>query len=320
MAEWQPNQFARFTRNADYYVKDQPVVDEVMFKRLEKAETLIPNLKSGGVDAVLVTSAADVAPLKGDPISRSRPTTSAASSTSRSTAPSRRSTRRRSRQALSYSLNRVEMAKTAFFGVSKPISHAVLQPQLARLPRGPVNAHTFDLDKAAKLLEAAGAQEPGDLHQRHAALAADEAVHAALAGGPGEDRRQAERQRGRDAKFYDIALDPNMQGDDIHPWLNGRVMRDPAILWSTQANFRGNERNIFGYRNAEMEKLIADAAVEPDAAKRKAMYQRLNEIVVDDAYLIHVATNPRIWAMKKGVNDFSIDLIGNIILNTASVS
>ena len=51
----------------------------------------------------------------------------------------------------------------------------------------------------------------------------------------------------------------------------------------------------------------------------EAIDQRLNEIVVEDAYLIHVATDPRIWAMKKSVNGFGIDLIANIILNTATV-
>jgi peptide/nickel transport system substrate-binding protein len=121
------------------------------------------------------------------------------------------------------------------------------------------------------------------------------------------------------AKFYEIAADKDLLGADIHPWLNGRVLRDPAILWSSQANFRGNERNVQGYRNPEMEKLIADAAVELDTAKRKAMYQRLNEIVVEDAYLIHVATNPFIFAMKKGVNGFTTDLIGNVMLAGASV-
>jgi peptide/nickel transport system substrate-binding protein len=120
------------------------------------------------------------------------------------------------------------------------------------------------------------------------------------------------------AKFYDIAADKDMLGADIHPWLNGRVLRDPAILWSSQANFRGNERNIYGYRNAEMEKLIADAANEADQAKRKTMYQRLNEIVVEDAYLIHVATNPFIFAMKKSVTGFGVDLTGNVILGTAA--
>jgi ABC-type transport system substrate-binding protein len=69
-----------------------------------------------------------------------------------------------------------------------------------------------------------------------------------------------------------------------------------------------------------MEKLIADGAAEPDEAKRKAIYQRLNEIVVEDAYLIHVATNPFIFAMKKGVNGLAVDLTGNVMLATASVS
>jgi peptide/nickel transport system substrate-binding protein len=110
-----------------------------------------------------------------------------------------------------------------------------------------------------------------------------------------------------------------MLGADIHPWLNGRVLRDPAILWSSQANFRGNERNVHGYRNPELEKLIADGAVELDQAKRKTIYQRLNEIVVEDAYLIHVATNPFIFAMKKGVSGFDVDLIGNVFLGTTSV-
>jgi hypothetical protein len=46
----------------------------------------------------------------------------------------------------------------------------------------------------------------------------------------------------------------------------------------------------------------------------------LNEIVVEDAYLIHVATNPFIFAMKKGVNGLAVDLTGNVMLGTASMS
>ena len=75
----------------------------------------------------------------------------------------------------------------------------------------------------------------------------------------------------------------------------GRVARDPAILWASQANFRGNERNTKGFRSAEIEKLGADGAAEPDPAKRKAIYQKLNEMMVDESYLIMVATDPRIW-------------------------
>ena len=98
------------------------------------------------------------------------------------------------------------------------------------------------------------------------------------------------------------------------------VLRDPAILFSSQWNYRGNDLHKPGYRSPELEKLIADGAVETDAAKRKAIYQKANEIVVEDASLIHVATNPFIFAMKKGVNGLGADLIGNVILSTASVA
>src|SRR5690349_3290156 len=40
MAEWTPQQFARFTKFADYYQKEQPYLDEFNFKRLAQAETL----------------------------------------------------------------------------------------------------------------------------------------------------------------------------------------------------------------------------------------------------------------------------------------
>ena len=36
-------------------------------------------------------------------------------------------------------------------------------------------------------------------------------------------------------------------------------------------------------------------------AKRKAIYQKANEIMVTDANLIYVATDPRIWAFTKPV-------------------
>jgi ABC-type transport system substrate-binding protein len=269
---------------------------------------------------VLVTSASDVAALKADPnltvalydvgsifdiqVNCNKPPFD----------------KKEVRQALSYSLNREEMAKTAFFGVSQPITSPFYSPSNLAYREDLNKAQPFDLNKAKSMLEAAGATNlamttnvtprwpqmklwmlpwQADLAKIGVKLTVNEVEIA---------------------KFYDIAADANMLGADIHPWLNGRALRDPAILWGSQANFRGNEKNIFGYKNPEMEKLIADAANEVDAAKRKAMYQKLNEIVVNDAYLIQVATNPFIFAMKKGVQGLNVDLIGNVFLGTASAA
>ena len=320
MAEWQPNQFARFTKFSDFYMKDQPVIDELMFKRLEKAETLIPNLQSGGVDGILVTSAADVASLQSNAqiglvisenagsvfdinINVGKPPFD----------------KKEVRQALSYSLNRPEMAKNAFFGVSKPICTPFYNPVSLAYREDLVNAHPFDLDKAAKLLEGAGVkglEMQTVVTPRWPQMKLFMLMWQADLAKIGVKLNVTEVET---AKFYDVDADPGMLGNDLQPWLNGRVARDPAILWSTQGNFRGNERNTHGYRNPEMEKLISDGAVEPDPAKRKVIYQKLNEMFVDEAYLIQVATDPRIWALKKGITGLDVDLSGNVMMQKVAL-
>jgi ABC-type transport system substrate-binding protein len=320
MAEWQPNQFARFPKNANFYMKDKPIVDEINFKRLEKAETLIPNLQSGGVDAILVTSAADVESLKSDSnitLVVSENAGSVFDINVNCTKPP--FDKKEVRQALSYSLNRVEMAKNAFFGVSKPISTPFYNPVSIAYREDLVNAQAFDLDKAAKLLEGAGVkglQMQTVVTPRWPQMKLYMLMWQADLAKIGVKLNVTEVET---AKFYDVDADPGMLGNDLQPWLNGRVGRDPAILWASQANFRGNERNTHGFRNADIEKLGADGAVEPDPAKRKAIYQKLNEMMVDEAYLIQVATDPRIWAMKKGVTGLDVDMSGNVMLAGVSV-
>jgi peptide/nickel transport system substrate-binding protein len=321
MAEWQPNQFARFPKNPDFYMKDKPSVDEINFKRLEKAETLIPKHQSGGVDAILVTSAADVASLKADPnitLVISENAGSVFDINVNCTKPP--FDKKEVRQALSYSLNRQEMAQNAFFGVSKPISTPFYNPVSVAYREDLVNAQAFDLDKAAKLLEGAGVkglQMQTIVTPRWPQMKLFMLMWQADLAKIGVKLQVTEVET---AKFYDVDADPGMLGNDVQPWLNGRVGRDPAILWASQANFRGNERNTHGFRSADIEKLGADGAGEPDPAKRKAIYQKLNEMMVDEAYLIQVATDPRIWALRKGTTGLDVDMSGNVMLAGVTVS
>src|SRR5205823_11191780 len=125
MAEWTPQQFARFTRFGDYWNKDLPNLDEFVFKRLSQAETLLPNLKSGALDGVLLTSFSDVSPLQADTSYLVDVNDNAGSIFNMQVNTTRPPLDKKEvRQALSYSLNRVELVKTAFFGVSKPITSA----------------------------------------------------------------------------------------------------------------------------------------------------------------------------------------------------
>jgi hypothetical protein len=66
MSQWTPSQFAKFDRFSGYFQPGEPALDTFMFKRLSQGETLVPNLRSGAVQDILVASPSDVGPLKSD--------------------------------------------------------------------------------------------------------------------------------------------------------------------------------------------------------------------------------------------------------------
>ena len=68
----------------------------------------------------------------------------------------------------------------------------------------------------------------------------------------------------------------------------------------------------------DLERLVAAGAVETDADKRKAIYQQLNQLAADQSHIIPVATNPRIFAYKNVIQRATIDLNGNMFLNTTT--
>jgi peptide/nickel transport system substrate-binding protein len=319
MAEWVPQQFARFTKFSDYWNKDLPTLDEFLFKRLSQAETLLPNLKSGALDGVLLTSFSDVTPLQADKAYIVDVNDNAGSIFNMQINTRKPPLDKKEvRQALSYSLNRVELAKTAFFGVSKPITTTFYSPASLGYREDLVMAHPFDLTKARKLLDDAGVKAldltlvvtpawpqmklwgliwQQDLAKINVTLKLNEVENA---------------------KFNEIGAAKDFQDNDLLGWLNGRTTRDPAIFWSTQGNYRANQQNPRGFENEDLEKLVAAGAVETDVEKRRKTYQQLNELAIDQSHIIPVATNPRIFAYRNNIQGVKIDLNGNIFLDSAS--
>jgi peptide/nickel transport system substrate-binding protein len=224
------------------------------------------------------------------------------------------------RQALSYSLNRVDMVKTAFFGVSKPITSTFYSPASLGYSDALLMAHPFDLDKAKQLLNGAGVQTldlsfvvtPAWPQMKLWGLVWQQDLAKI-----GVNLKLNEVEN---AKFYEIGAASDLQGNDLIGWLNGRTTRDPAIFWSTQGNYRGNNLNPRGFVNEDLEKLVAAGAIETDSDKRKTIYQQLNQLAIDQSHVIAVATNPRIFAYKKAIQGTTVDLNGNLFLNTATKS
>jgi peptide/nickel transport system substrate-binding protein len=321
MSQWTPQQFATFSKFADYWNAGQPSLDQFVFKRLSQAETLLPNLKSGTVDGVLLSSLSDVAQLQADSnysVDVNENSGSIFNMLVNTTKPPL--DKQEVRQALSYSLNRADMVKTAFFGVSKPITTTFYSPASLAYRDDLVLAHPFDLTKARQLLDGAGVQTldlsfvvtPAWPQMKLWGLIWQQDL--------AKINVNLKLNEVENAKFYDIGNSNDLQGNDLVGWLNGRTTRDPAIFWSTQGNYRANKQNPRGFVNDDLEKLVAAGAVETDADKRKGIYQQLNQLAIDQSHIIAVATNPRIFAYKKVVQGVTVDLNGNLFLNTTTKS
>ena len=318
MTEWVSGQYAKFARSPDYYQKDLPYLNQFVFRRLAQAETLIPNLKSGAVDDVLITSLADVAPLQADKSYVVAPNENSGSVFNIIVNVRKPPfDKKEVRQALSYSLNRAGMAQSAFFGVSRPVTSPFYSPSSLAYRANLVNAHPFDLQKAAALLERAGVR---NLEMTINATPAWPQMKLFSLIWQADLARIGGRltvNEVESAQFYDIGGADDLRGNAVHPWINARTTRDPAIFFNTQASYRGDEKNPYGYRNARLQKLIDDGAVETNVNRRKNLYQQANEIIVDDCFMIQVATNPRIWAQTSRLRDVEIDLNGNLSLARA---
>lgn len=317
LTKWEPSQYAQLAKSASYFQTGLPYLDGIMFKRLDRAETLVPNLQSGTISGVQLTTPSDVEPLKADS-NYSVNIIEAAGSIFNIIVNVNKPPfdKKEVRQALSYSLDRKGMAQTAFFGVSTPIASPFFSPASLAYREDLVQAYPFDLNKADSLLKQAGVNGlemtinvtpvwpqmklfcliwQANLQQIGVKLTVNE-VEA--------------------AKFYDIGGASDLLGNDLQPWLVGRTTRDPAIFFSTQGIYRGGADNRFGYKNQELEDLVAKGAAEVDVEKRRTIYQRLNEIVVDSCNMIQVATDPRIWVFSTKVHGAHWDLNGDLTADT----
>jgi peptide/nickel transport system substrate-binding protein len=319
MAEWVPQQYARFTRFADYWNKDLPSLDEFVFKRLSQAETLLPNLKSGTLDGVLLTSFSDVAPLQADKNYLVDVNDNAGSIFNMQVNTAKPPLDKKEvRQALSYSLNRVDMVKTVFFGVSKPITTTFYSPASLGYREDLVMAHQFDLAKARKLLDDAGVKSLDLTFVVTPAWPQMKLWGLVWQQDLAKINVNLKLNEVENAKFYEIGAAKDLQENDLQGWLNGRTTRDPAIFWSTQGNYRANQQNPRGFVNEELETLVAAGAVETDVDKRKTIYQQLNQLAIDQSHMIPVATNPRIFAYKNTIQGVNVDLNGNLFLDNAA--
>ncbi len=320
--EYQQGDHLALKKNPNYWQSGKPYLDEVRINFSSDPQANIVQLEAGAIDLLGNPPLRDAARLKQD--SRFKVLVSQTSGTYYLLAMNcvlAPTDNKVVRQALNYAVDRQRFVDSVLFKAFGEPRDLPWPPRSPAAEPAKNNVYTFDLDKAKALLAQAGAS---NLDLEFVYVTADPVapdfgqIYQADLAKIGVKLKVDEVEN---AKFYEINGDKALQGNDLQAWLNARTTRDPAIFWSTQRNYRGGPTTgTHAYENPELESIIAQAASEPDADKRKRMYQQTNEMVLNSCHVIQIATNPRVFAYGKVVDGVRVDLNGNLVMDQATVN
>jgi peptide/nickel transport system substrate-binding protein len=275
-----------FERFADYWNKDNVFIDRVVFLPIVDATVRLANLKSGGLDLIERVLATDIKDVRAD--KRLKLSTALELGylgltinvgNDKTKGPLSQS--EKVRQALDLSIDREAINQVVFNGEFTPGNQWVS-------PEHPYYQKAFpipkrDVSKAKALLKEAGATLPVSVDFMVPKGAENEAVAQVV--------QAMAAEAGFDLKIRLIEFATSFkqaQAGEFQAFLigwSGRIDPDgnSYVFMHTKA-----PQNDGVYSNPEADKALEDARLVTDPAQRKAIYEKLTKIVLNDEPLIYL--------------------------------
>ena len=169
------------------------------------------------------------------------------------------------------------------------------------------NFYSFDLDKASALIKQSGVANPEiDIQYQ----ATSDATLPQIV----------------QSNLQQIGVKVNLKPLELGAWLaaamnltyNGLSLNGngysnlglPSSMFELGAGLSA-AKNFAGWSNAEYSQLIEDIGTEPVDTKRKSLLSRLNDYILDNVFMIEVASNPGVLAMAPKINGFHTAVSGS---------
>jgi peptide/nickel transport system substrate-binding protein len=275
-----------FEKFADYWNKDNVFIDKVVFLPIVDATVRLANLKSGGLDLIERVLATDIKDVRAD--SKLKLSTALelgyfglTINVAKDKNKGGLSQSEKVRQALDLSIDREAINQVVFNGEFTPGNQWV-SPEHPYYQKGfPIRGR--DVGKAKALLKEAGVALPVAVDMMVPKGAESEAVAQVL--------QSMAAEAGFDLKIRVIEFATSFkqaQAGEFQAFLigwSGRIDPDGNSYVFLHSNAPQNDG---GYSNPEADKALEDARLITDAAQRKAIYEKLTKVVLNDEPLIYL--------------------------------
>jgi peptide/nickel transport system substrate-binding protein len=273
-----------FEKFADYWNKDNVFIDRVVFLPIVDATVRLANLKSGGLDLIERVLATDIKDVRADP--RLRLSTALELgyvgltiniANDKNKGPLSQS--EKVRQALDLSIDRDAINQVVFNGEFTPGNQWVSPEHPFYQKAFPVPGR--DIAKAKALLKEAGVALPVTVDLMVPKGAENEAVAQVM--------QSMAAEAGFDLKIRVIEFATSFKQAQagefqafLIPW-SGRIDPDGNVYVFLHSKAAQNDG---GYSNPEADKALEEGRLVTDPAQRKAIYEKLTKIVIDDEPII----------------------------------
>jgi peptide/nickel transport system substrate-binding protein len=275
-----------FEKFADYWNKDNVFIDRIVFLPIVDATVRLANLKSGGLDLIERVLATDIKDVQSD----SRLVLSTAPelgylgltiNTDNDKTKGGLSRSAKVRQALDLAIDRDALNQVVFNGEFTPGNQWVSPTHPYYQQSSPIQPR--DVEKAKALLKEAGVSPPVSVDYMVPKGTEYEAVAQVI--------QSMAAEAGFDIKIRLIEFATSFKQAQAGEF---QVFQ---INWSGRIDPDGNSyvflhsgapQNDGGYSNPETDRLMEEGRLTSDFAKRKAIYERLTKIVLNDEPIIYL--------------------------------
>jgi len=219
----------------------------------------------------------------------------------------------RVRQALSYAINRPEMLAYVLNHVGRPGESGFVPAALPSFSPEKVPGYTFQPQKARALLAAAGYGASRPLKLRLSTVAERKAVAEYLQKNWADVGVQVQIDINQSAAQQEL-VDNGRAAFFSKSWLGDYPDAENYLALFYSPNFSPAGPDKTHYKSAEYDRLYTQAIREQDAARRTALYQQMDRLVVRDQPVISLYYDEIIRLTQRNVRGLTANPMNQLLL------
>jgi peptide/nickel transport system substrate-binding protein len=306
--EWRQRDQVILDANPDYW-KGKPKVDHLVFKEYPDAQAALLALKRGETQ-IMGDVATQVIPALRDDKNLTiytQPGLTLSGMAMPNQVPPFND--KRVRQALNYAVDKAAINKALYAGLAEISNSPIPTAQWGHDPS--MKPYPYDPAKATELLKAAGVQLPLKIELLAYSTprgynAAGPELAVALQGYFKKVGVEADIRKLDMGAFLQTVRSGKYQGMFLSGWSGDNG--DPDNFVTPLFNVKGYPvDDTSHYVNADVDKLMDQAAVTIDSAKRLTMYKTIQKGIFDDAPWVFVNSTLQVRAARKEVKGFRLN-------------